>query len=132
VAERHGTSNLRVFGSVARGEDGPDSAADLLADLAPDVSLFTLARLLQRELEQILGVSVDLVPSDGPKPALRGAVRATQVPLWTRHEQQRLDDITAAIGAIRNHLTRSGLTDGLVFDAVLVRLIEVEAVTVPS
>lgn len=43
----------------------------------------------------------------------------------TRHEQQRLDDITAAIDAIRNLLTRGGLTDGLVFDAVRVRLIEV-------
>jgi uncharacterized protein with HEPN domain len=43
----------------------------------------------------------------------------------TRHELQRLDDITAAIDAIRNHLTRGGLTDGLVFDAVRVRLIEV-------
>ena len=38
---------------------------------------------------------------------------------------QRLDDITAAIDAIRNHLTRGALTDGLVFDAVRVRLIEV-------
>ena len=43
----------------------------------------------------------------------------------TRHEQQRLDDITAAIDAIRNHLTRGGLADGLIFDAVRVRLIEV-------
>ena len=43
----------------------------------------------------------------------------------TRHELQRLDDITAAIDAMRNHLTRGGLTDGLVFDAVRVRLIEV-------
>jgi hypothetical protein len=80
VAERHGMSNLRVFGSVARGEDRPDSDVDLLVDLAPDASLFTLARL-QRELEQILGAPVDLVPSDGLKPGMRGAVRATQVPL---------------------------------------------------
>jgi uncharacterized protein with HEPN domain len=43
----------------------------------------------------------------------------------TRHDQQRLDDIAAAIGAIKQHLTRGGLSDGLVFDAVRVRLIEI-------
>ncbi len=43
----------------------------------------------------------------------------------TRREQQRLDDITAAIAAIRAHLGRGDLRDGLVFDAVRVRLIEI-------
>jgi hypothetical protein len=36
AAARHGASNMRVFGSVARGEDGPDSDVDLMIDLAPD------------------------------------------------------------------------------------------------
>ena len=35
AARRHGASNVRVFGSVARGEDGPDSDVDLVVDLAP-------------------------------------------------------------------------------------------------
>jgi uncharacterized protein with HEPN domain len=43
----------------------------------------------------------------------------------TRDDRQRLADITAAINAIRKHLTRGDLTDGLVFDAVRVRLIEI-------
>jgi uncharacterized protein with HEPN domain len=43
----------------------------------------------------------------------------------TRHEQHRLDDIRAAIEAIRSHLTRGELSDGLIFDAVRVRLIEI-------
>jgi uncharacterized protein with HEPN domain len=43
----------------------------------------------------------------------------------TRHEQRRLDDIRAAIEAIRSHLTRGELSDGLIFDAVRVRLIEI-------
>jgi uncharacterized protein with HEPN domain len=43
----------------------------------------------------------------------------------TRDELQRLDDITAAINAIRLHLTRGELSDGLIFDAVRVRLIEI-------
>lgn len=42
----------------------------------------------------------------------------------TRHDQQRLDDITAAITAIREHLRRGDISDGLIFDAVRVRLIE--------
>jgi len=43
----------------------------------------------------------------------------------TRREQQRLADITVAVTAIRQHLARGGLSDGLVFDAVRVRLTEV-------
>jgi uncharacterized protein with HEPN domain len=43
----------------------------------------------------------------------------------TRDDQQRLDDITAAIAAIREHLTRGDVSDGLIFDAVRVRLIEI-------
>jgi len=43
----------------------------------------------------------------------------------SRREYQRLEDIAAAIAAIRGHLTRGDLTDGLIFDAVRVRLIEI-------
>ena len=43
----------------------------------------------------------------------------------TRDDRQRLDDITAAIAAIREHLKRGAVSDGLIFDAVRVRLIEV-------
>jgi uncharacterized protein with HEPN domain len=43
----------------------------------------------------------------------------------TRRDRQRLDDILAAITAIREHLERGNLGDGLVFDAVRVRLIEI-------
>lgn len=43
----------------------------------------------------------------------------------TRRDRQRLDDLLAAVGAIRRHLERGDLDDGLVFDAVRVRLIEI-------
>jgi uncharacterized protein with HEPN domain len=43
----------------------------------------------------------------------------------SRRDRQRLDDVIAAIDAIRGHLTRGNLSDGLVFDAVRVRLIEI-------
>lgn len=70
AAARHGFSNVRVFGSVARGEETADSDIDLLVDIPDGAGLF-------------------------------------------------------AIAAIREHLTRGDLTDGLVFDAVRVRLIEI-------
>jgi len=43
----------------------------------------------------------------------------------SRRDQERLDDIQDAITAIRQHLTRGDLTDGLVFDAVRIRLLEI-------
>ena len=54
AAAAHGVSGLRVFGSVARGEDRPDSDVDLLADLPPGMSLFGLGRV-QADLETIVG-----------------------------------------------------------------------------
>ena len=70
AAAAHGVTNLRVFGSVARGQDRPDSDVDLLADLPPGMSLFGLARL-QADLEAILGSRVDLVPAADLKPDVR-------------------------------------------------------------
>ena len=61
-----GGSNVRLFGSVARGDDGPDSDIDLLVDVAPDVGLFALGRM-RSEAERILGSSVDVVPANSLK-----------------------------------------------------------------
>jgi len=70
AAAARGVSGLRVFGSVARGQDRPDSDVDMLADLPPGMSLFGLARL-QAELEAIVGTRVDLVPAADLKPEVR-------------------------------------------------------------
>lgn len=70
AAADYGVSGLRVFGSVARGEDGPDSDVDLIAELPPGMSLFKLGRL-QAQLEDILGTRVDLVPAPDLKPDVR-------------------------------------------------------------
>ena len=70
AAAAHGVSGLRVFGSVARGEDRPDSDVDLLADLPPGMSLFGLGRV-QADLEAIVGTRVDLVPAEDLKPDVR-------------------------------------------------------------
>jgi uncharacterized protein len=67
AAAKHGVTNLRVFGSVARGEERPDSDVDLLADLPPGMGLFGLWQV-EATLESILGVPVDLVPAQGLKP----------------------------------------------------------------
>jgi predicted nucleotidyltransferase len=53
IAARHGAYNLRVFGSVARGEARPDSDVDFLVNLEANRSLLDLARLL-RELQTLL------------------------------------------------------------------------------
>jgi uncharacterized protein len=70
VAAAHGVSGLRVFGSVARGQDREDSDVDLLANLPAGMSLFGLARL-QSELEAIIGARVDLIPAGDLKPDVR-------------------------------------------------------------
>jgi len=65
VTER-GHSNVRVFGSVARGEDDEISDVDLLFDPGPTLTLFSLARL-QKDIQDVLGVDVDLrTPSTLP------------------------------------------------------------------
>ena len=73
AAARHGITNLCIVGSVARGEDRPDSDLDLLADLPPGLSLFGLGRV-EAELEAILGTRVDLIPAADLKPAVRERV----------------------------------------------------------
>ena len=66
VVESHHGRNPRVFGSVLHGEDQDESDLDLLVDTLPGATLFDLGAI-QIELEEMLGVSVDvLTPSDLP------------------------------------------------------------------
>jgi predicted nucleotidyltransferase len=80
AAAAHGVKNLQVFGSVARGEDHPDSDVDLLADLPPGLSLFGLGRV-EANLEAILGSRVDLIPAADLKPGVRAQVERDLVAL---------------------------------------------------
>lgn len=59
-----GATNVAVFGSVARGDDRPDSGVDLLVDVDESVGLFKLMRM-KAKAEILLGRSVDVVPRDG-------------------------------------------------------------------
>ncbi len=80
LATAHGARNVRVFGSVARGSDGPGSDIDLLVDLAPDTSLFTLARL-ENDLAELLGTKVDVVPAENLREHFAGQASNEAVPL---------------------------------------------------
>jgi predicted nucleotidyltransferase len=80
AAARGGASNVRVFGSVARGEETEQSDVDLLVDLDTEVGLVGLAGLA-REIGDVLGVDVDVVPADSLKPAMRDQVLAEAIPL---------------------------------------------------
>jgi uncharacterized protein len=80
TASAHGVRNLRVFGSVARGEDSPDSDLDLLADLPPGLSLLGLGRLAD-DLETIVHARVDLIPAADLKPGVRQRVERDAVAL---------------------------------------------------
>ncbi|MCH7753036.1 MAG: nucleotidyltransferase family protein, partial [Planctomycetes bacterium] len=64
VASRHGASNVRLFGSVARGEESSGSDIDLLIKLDPDRSLLDHIAL-QQELSALLGAPVDVVEEGG-------------------------------------------------------------------
>ena len=67
AVSRFHTANPRVFGSVLHGNDQDGSDLDLLVDALPGATLFDLGGL-QVELEELLGVTVDLLtPSDIPK-----------------------------------------------------------------
>jgi uncharacterized protein len=80
AAAAHEVTNLRVFGSVARGEDRADSDVDLLVDLPPNMGLLGLGRV-QAELEAILGTTVDLLPASDLKPEVRARAERDLVPL---------------------------------------------------
>jgi uncharacterized protein len=71
VAARHHVGRVRLFGSVARGDERPESDIDLLVDFTADSSLFDLLRMT-RELEELLGHPVDVVSAGGLKDRDRG------------------------------------------------------------
>lgn len=73
TAARHGARNVRVFGSVARGQDTDASDIDLLVDLDDGVGLVSLAAM-GRELSELLGAKVDVVPAAMIKPSIRDDV----------------------------------------------------------
>lgn len=80
MAAARGASRVRVFGSVARGADHEGSDLDLLVDVPVGTSLLRLVGL-QLELEEALGVKVDLCTEPELHPALKARVLAEARPL---------------------------------------------------
>ena len=80
IASRHGASDVRVFGSVARGEAGSSSDVDVLVRLAPGRSLFDLCALGD-ELEDLLGCHVDVLTEAAISPYIRERVLAEAISL---------------------------------------------------
>ena len=80
LARKHGARRIRVFGSVVRGEAGPDSDVDFLVEMEPGRSLLDMGGLLM-DLRQALGRKVDVVTERGLKPRIRERVLKEAVAL---------------------------------------------------
>ncbi|MGO9122255.1 MAG: nucleotidyltransferase family protein [Desulfomonilaceae bacterium] len=80
IAARHGARNVRVFGSIARGEADEHSDIDLLASFDPATGLLQHVALI-RELREFLGCPVDVVDDDGLRPRMRDRVLHEATPL---------------------------------------------------
>lgn len=80
IATRHGASDVRVFGSVARGVASGVSDVDFLVSLDDGRSLLDLGGLLM-DLHEALGCDVDVVTEDGLRARIRDEVFATAEPL---------------------------------------------------
>ena len=74
LAERHGVTELRVFGSTATGTARPDSDLDVLVRLAPGRSLLDRAAF-KADLQELLGISVDVAHPDTLHPLIRAEVQ---------------------------------------------------------
>jgi uncharacterized protein len=80
VAARHGAINVRLFGSLARGEERAESDVDLLVELEEGRSLLDLSHLLQ-DMEELLGCRVHVVEPEALHWAIRERILEEAVPL---------------------------------------------------
>lgn len=80
LAARHKADNLRVFGSVARGEAREDSDIDLLVHFRPGASLFDLVHLIE-DASRLVERKVDVVSDGGLSPYLRERILGEARPL---------------------------------------------------
>lgn len=80
IAAKHGARNVRVFGSVARGEADEQSDIDFLVDMEPGRSLLDHAALWL-DLKELMGREVDVVTERGIKERLRNRILKEAVPL---------------------------------------------------
>lgn len=80
LAQQFGIKNLRIFGSVAKGEDTENSDLDLLVQASPTTTLFDICGL-QIELEELLNLKVDVVTDNSLPLRFKGEVMHYAIPL---------------------------------------------------
>lgn len=81
AAQAHGARRIRIFGSVARGQETPTSDVDVLVDLPRGYDLFTQRMPLAEQLARIAGRPVDLIPEHELNRQLRSAILAEAIDL---------------------------------------------------
>lgn len=81
IARRHGASNVRIFGSVARGDDGPESDVDLLVDLDVHTRGLLPLMAIADEVSALLRERVDVVAASALAPHVAEATLAEAMPL---------------------------------------------------
>ena len=101
ICAKYGARNVRVFGSVARGEADEQSDIDFLVELEPGRTLFDLGGL-QYDLEQLLRCRVDVVTERGLKPRIRERALREAVSLCCKGSSLLL-----RIGGAQTHLAES-------------------------
>lgn len=80
VIEAHHARNARIFGSVVQGQDTEDSDLDILVDPTPETTLFDLGAI-RHELENLLGIRVDVLTPKSLPEKIRAQVLAQAHPL---------------------------------------------------
>lgn len=103
ILARYGVKKAAVFGSVVRGEAGPDSDVDILIELEEPLGLFKLARL-NYTLEDALGKKVDLVKNTAIKPSFKDNILKTAIPSMVNKDVAYIEDILENIQNMENFL----------------------------
>ena len=80
TAHQHGANNVRIFGSAARGDDSQESDLDLLVEFEHGRSLLDRIALAQ-DLEDVLGIKIDVVTEKALHPLIRAEILAQAQPL---------------------------------------------------
>jgi len=80
IAKRYGASDIRIFGSVARGDATENSDVDFIVRFEPGRSLFDHGGLVM-DLRELLGMKVDVIDEDAMRPRFRENVTKEVVPL---------------------------------------------------